>query len=309
MAPGKQRARALEYPLHSKKRKRESESGDALSEADYDDGRKLAREASGKGGSLGNCSEGKRRKAEKMAQRHAALKQKRKENYERDRLAADMRLVKQPAAFLWEAYCKWAEERLLKLGTENRKWSEDSVVSVAADSDMLLIDKVKEVVGRDYVERGAWKKGSLPGVACLALCPSALNAVSVAKSLYDGKPVGKLFTKHLALKEQRKWLAKNSKRSLVVSAVGTPKRVHDLCKENSLSLEYTTALVIDFGRNAKLQNILDMNEPRKQLFELIHDYVRPQLLNGELKIVLYVPTTSGAGSMDGNSKEKEPEDE
>lgn len=226
---------------------------------------------------------------EKNKGKHAKLSERRKLRFELERKATDAQLRTDAAPLLWKLYREWAGERLTDVEATAEKWSDATILSVGDVSSTSLVDVVRNAAGGDYGISSDWVKGTTPGVAALVLAASAVRAVQLAPSLYDGTPVAKLFSKHLKVDEQRSWLQKHSRKSLVRSAVGTAKRVHMLCDAGHLTMAHTKVIVIDCQRDAKKQNILDMSGPRNELFSYIHDHVRPLLKESKLKIVIQVP--------------------
>ncbi len=230
----------------------------------------------------------------KNRSKHAKLSEKRKNRFERDRLAADHQLRVNAAAFLWKLYREWVGDRLTDVEVSEEEWTNDIVLSVGDCTGQDLASIVKKAVGEDYATCPQWSRGAVPSVACIALASSAVRAVRLAKSLYDGAPVGKLFSKHISVDDQRTWLKKHSRKSVVKSAVGTSKRVHLLLDNNDLSLNFSTVIVLDCYRDSKKQNILDMQGPKEELFSLMHEHMRSFLKQKKLRIVVYVPKEDSA---------------
>lgn len=238
--------------------------------------------------------EKEKRAAIKERQRNA--KRRRREMHERERQESDEMIRSSPAQFLWGKYLEWAGDKLTSVEKKVDKWTQEHVVSVEERDDATLIQLVKEVVGPDYVAQGEWKKrpNALPGVACIALASSALRAVHLGKSVYDGKPVGKLFSKHIKIEVQQEWLKKCCKDGLAPSAAGTAKRVQRLIEEGAMTLKHTSALVVDFHRDDKLRNILDFPTLKEELFDFLHTHARPLIAEGKMKVVVFAPKQTDA---------------
>lgn len=238
------------------------------------------------------------KRLEKTGGKASRLRAKRKKRFEEDRARADARLRTDAASFLWDTYRAWAGDRLTDVEASAEKWDDSVVLSVGACPGESPISIVKRTIGADYAECEGWAAG-VPGVGCLLLAAGAVRAVRLAPSLYDGAPVGKLFAKHLKADAQSGWLKKNNRKTLVKTAVGTPKRVHTLIDSGDLTLDCTSVVFIDCNRDDKMQNILDMGGPRDQLCELLHVHMRPRMTAGKLKVVLHVPEATKKEAVPG----------
>lgn len=256
-------------------------------------------------------SEKEKRASIKERQRNA--KRRRREMHERHRLESDEMIRSSPAQFMWKSYLEWAGDKLTSIEKKVDKWTQEHVVSVEERDSATLIQLIKEVVGHDYVEKGDWKKkkSALPGVACIALALSALRAVHLCKLVYDGKPVGKLFSKHIKIEAQQEWLKKCCKDGLAPSAAGTAKRVQRLVEEGAMTLKHTPVLVIDFHRDDKERNILDFPTLKEELFDFLHNYARPLIAEGKMKVVLFAPRSviKGDGGQGSGKEDEEVENE
>lgn len=298
------------------KRKREDaqfhEGGDSIPEE----------QAGASSGAVPIVSSGSRAEKEKKAsikERQRNAKKRRRQMHERERELSDEMIRTSPARFLWEKYLEWAGDKLSSVEKKVDKWTQEHVVSVEERPDATLIQLVKEVVGPDYIAQGEWKKraNAVPGVACIALASSAVRAVHLGKSLYDGRPVGKLFSKHIKIEVQNEWLKRCCKDGLAPSAAGTAKRVQRLVEEGAMTLKHTSALVVDLHRDEKLRNILDFPTSREELFDFLHTHARPFIAEGRMKVVVFAPTlvdtpaqeaAAGADDEEGEAKDKDDND-
>jgi U3-containing 90S pre-ribosomal complex subunit len=230
----------------------------------------------------------------KQKERLLVVKQKRRVKFEEDRQNADSLLRSDPARFLWERYLAWASDKLSPLERDTDRWSSEDVITIFSEEgreDGSLIQAVKQVVANPYALASATKSG-IPGICVLLVASSGLRAAHLSKSMYDGRPVGKLFSKHIKKEEQTAWLQKYATSAGAPSAVGTARRLHLLCDEGSLTLAPCTVFVIDMKRDAKTQNILDMSATRDELFEFIHVHLRPLVRSQQVKILLHAPVVS-----------------
>lgn len=276
------------------------ESGDALTEGDFvpaaDDanapdhvGAAQQSNAASDGPAAKKSKIGSQKRREKRV--HLEAKRKRRLMHDQQRLQSDAMLRTSPGRFLWERYAQWAGDKLTSIEKKAEQWDADQVCSVEELEDVKLIDQIKEVVGADYVAQGNWKKKSsaTPGIACIVLTPSAVRAAHLATNVYDGKPVGKLFGKHIKISEQKEWVKRCCSQGLAPSGAGTAKRVQRLIEDGDITLKHTSALVIDFSRDVRLRNILDINSTRDELFDFLHTQARERIAEAKMKVVLYVP--------------------
>jgi hypothetical protein len=278
-------------------------SADALQDGDRDENvgceiRTVPQElAGGDGSALTGTGDAKSGLAERQKERLLAVKVKRRRKFEEDRERADKYMRSDPAAFLWEQYTAWAGDKLSPLEQDIDRWSSDDAFSILtndADDDGSLIRGVKHVVAEPYSAKDASPDG-VPGVCVLLVASSGLRAAHLSKAMYDGKPVGKLFSKHIKKEDQIIWLQKFASPSPARTAVGTARRLHVLCDDGSLSLAQCTAFVIDMKRDAKTQNVLDMSATRDELFDFIHVHLRPLVRSKRVKILLHVPAVNPVG--------------
>eukprot|EP00177_Eucheuma_denticulatum_P004770 GFKZ01008666.1.p1 GENE.GFKZ01008666.1~~GFKZ01008666.1.p1 ORF type:complete len:334 (-),score=58.04 GFKZ01008666.1:1067-2068(-) len=236
----------------------------------------------------------RKRAREKIAskkERYRQAKRRRKEMHDEERRNTDSSVLDAPEEFLWQKYVEWVGEKMSNAEKKAEKWSKSQVYTLEETDELSLIEHVKEIVGPDYVSQGGFKKGksAKPGVACIVLASSALRAVQLAKSVYDGQPVGKLFSKHIKIGTQREWLAMCCSKGLVPSAAGTAKRVQRLIEEGDMTLKHTVAILIDFKRDEKERNILDFETSKCELFDFLHQHARPLLNEGRMKLMLIAP--------------------
>ena len=224
-----------------------------------------------------------------VKRRQLEAKRKRREKHDDERTQANKLLRETPHEYLWQQYSEWAGKK----AKGKSSWTEDQVLSCVASEKESLLTQMKDLIGADYAThftKKSWKENAA-GVACIALSSAAGRAVALAPKIYDGRPVAKLFGKHIKTEEQKEWLRVcREKIGVTPTAVGTAKRVQRLVEEKDLSLQATTVLLVDFVRDGRLKNILDMDATKDELFELIEKIVDPLIRKGSLKILLYVPS-------------------
>lgn len=246
-------------------------------------------------GAVGKTDEEAKRtgpRNERQKLRMAAVKEKRRRKFEEERTAADALMRSDPAALLWQQFCLWAgPEKLTALERDAEQWSSENVaflpvVEAADGGSAALIKAVKHAVPDAYA-RAQEPRDGVPGVCVLLVAASGLRAAQLGRAMYDGKPVGKLFSKHISKDEQGKWLLGNGKKKAAPTAVGTARRLHLLCDEGSLSLASTAVFVIDMNRDKKLQNVLDMTATRDELCDFLNAHLRPLVKAGQIKILLH----------------------
>ncbi|CAN8063913.1 unnamed protein product [Agarophyton chilense] len=212
----------------------------------------------------------------------------RRSQFEMQRAKTDEMIRTAPHQFLWSEYIKWAKEKDLDIHERNQ-WSSDQVIANTEDGQESLIPFVKKAIGSDYQKRTTFRKAkkATPGIAVIALAPSALRAVRIAPRLYDGQPVGKLFGKQKA-EFQQQWLRRACRKTVVSTAVGTAKRVQRLLEDGHMTLEHTALIIIDFWRNPSLRNVLDFPFERNEIFQFLHDFSCARVTNG-MKVMLTIP--------------------
>jgi len=121
----------------------------------------------------------------------------------------------------------------------------------------------------------------------LVVTQSAIRAVEVIRALSEFSKyckVGKLFSKHMKVKEQVEFLSK----SVVKIAVGTPNRLIKLAENESLNMNKLDLLVIDYTyKDSKNRNIFEIPEIRKDLLAFIKQYCINRIKEKTQKIALY----------------------
>ena len=229
--------------------------------------------------------EGKNEPISSVKRRQREAKRRRREQHEQEREQSDKLIREAPHKYLWSQYREWAGSMISDKDVE--EWSEEQV-TVLEDDGGSLMPQVKAILGDDYVSRGGYEGGT-PGVAVIALAASAVNAVGLAKRMYDGCPVGKLFSKHVKIHEQKEWLRRACRKGLAPSAAGTSKRVQRLVEDGEMTFDHTVGLVIDMSRDMRLMNIVDMHSTKAELFELIHKQLVAIIASGKMKVILCIP--------------------
>lgn len=259
------------------------------------------------------------RKTQRRQGRVVAMKKKKKrkqELHDQEQAENDRKVRTSPHEFLWESYVKWAGDKLSPVEKASEKWTSDQVMSAEVSNDSSLVPVVKQLISPDYLTMTGWEpqKNKPPAIPLLSLCNGGVQAVSFGRRVYDGAPVGKLFSKHIKLSMQTKWLSICSSRGKPANASGTAKRVQRLLELGAMTLEHTVAIMIDMSRDTRLFNLLDVSSTRDELFELIHMHVRSKMASGQLKLILVIPnedempTERRGGNMVGGKNEDVSED-
>jgi hypothetical protein len=259
-------------------------------------------------------------KKEAYAAKHKARLQKvkstRRRKFEEERKAADEKMRREPYAYLWDLYSKWAGDKLSALESDSDRFTPENVMFLAMPAEPtdkaiaakmpagLLIGSIKNMIPGLYLRNTASGKGNdiVPSISVILAASSGLRAASLGRAMYDGKPCGKMFSKHLKKEEQIEWLKKHAAPKAAPTAVATARRVHLLCDEGSMSLASTTVFVIDMNRDDKLQNVLDMTATRDEMLDFIHVHLRPLVKSGQVTVVLHSSQPVGrAGSDESDS--------
>lgn len=110
----------------------------------------------------------------------------------------------------------------------------------------------------------------------LVLTGNAKRATQYLKALRSlrGVRVGKLFAKHIKLKEHIEW-AKKTEFSI---GVGTPHRVERLLAVSALSLQQVRLVLLDTFRNEKEMTMFDMKDTSTSIGVLFSKHIVPYLL-------------------------------
>lgn len=175
------------------------------------------------------------------------------------------------------------------------QWTPDQISVVEDGSERSLVPHIKRIVGEDYavppqipqedILNDEPVKRKPAGTACLAIGYDAESAVRIARRVYDGSPVIKLFSRHIDKDQQRKTL-RQLPQGFTTTMSGTSKRIHDLISAGALTLDHTKVVVIDLCRNSILSNLLDIPNTSQELFALIHAHMRHLLESGSLNIIV-----------------------
>lgn len=242
----------------------------------------------------GAAAQKKAKRAVKLRRRKERFdtnKSKRREMHERLRVQTDDMVRRLPHQYLWERYVSWAGDKLTTMEKAAEKWSPEQVFVVEDGSNNSLIPFIKSIIGQDYRTKTGWKSGTdeTASISCISLGHGAVKAVEFATRMFDGLPVGKLFSKHIKIEAQRSWLENSKKQPGLTNATGTPKRVQRLIEEDTLSLKHTVGVVIDMSRDNRLMNLIDITSSCGELFEFIHEHLRAEMATGRLKVILVIP--------------------
>ncbi|KAI0565821.1 Protein Cms1 [Gracilaria domingensis] len=225
--------------------------------------------------------------------------------HEMQRKRADDMIRTSPHQFLWSEYVKWAKEKSISVD-DQQGWTADQISVIIEDGKEPLMPFVKKVVGPNYLKETTFRKSkkTKPAVAVIAIAPSAVRAVHIAKRLYDGQPVGKLFGKHISADAQQQWLKRACRKTVVPTAVGTAKRVHRLVEEGHMTLNHTVLIAVDLSRDARLRNVLDFPLARDELCQFVHDFIRVRMKHG-MKVILTIPKNQPVSLKDVKKEEQQ----
>lgn len=121
----------------------------------------------------------------------------------------------------------------------------------------------------------------------LVISSSAIRAVELNRELQDFKTdkckCVKLFAKHFKLEDQQKYLGKTP----CHLGIGTPNRILALLKLNALHLDDIKAVVLDYNwRDVKAKKIIDIPDIKKDLLNLMKEYLLPHIHNTKCKIAI-----------------------
>jgi hypothetical protein len=93
--------------------------------------------------------------------------------------------------------------------------------------------------------------------------------------------IGKLFAKHIKMKDQLAFLSTQS----VPIAIGTPGRVKAIMDTDCSHLDQIRFIIIDVARDAKLRSIFDIPETSKPLLDIVFRVMLDALSVGRAKLV------------------------
>ncbi|ESO89315.1 hypothetical protein LOTGIDRAFT_210347, partial [Lottia gigantea] len=121
----------------------------------------------------------------------------------------------------------------------------------------------------------------------IVLTASAIRAVELNRDLNDFKTkkckTAKLFGKHLKVSEQQQYLSKN----ICHVAVGTPLRVLNLIKSESLKLNKLVAVILDWNkRDVKSKRMIDIPEVKQALLDLLKGGLVSAVHNSQSKFAI-----------------------
>ena len=234
----------------------------------------------------------RRERKERKIKALEEFKEKRQHKYGRMREEEDRDLKERPDEYLWKRYCEWAGERLTEIERREEKWDEEQVLYVEDDGNEKRLVKTMKKIRHTVVHRALPKvskedRETTPGIETIAVSPNAMWVLKITKDLYllGGKPVAKLFARHIKIWRQIKFLENHPDTPL---GVGTPNRVFMVCERGAMDFGKTKLLFIDFRRDEKFRNVLDMQTTGDDLFHLIHKYARPYLKMKRMKIVVFL---------------------
>lgn len=239
------------------------------------------------------------KKLSKGKRKNILSRQKRRMKSDQQRCVVDSFLRSAPHRVMWEWYKSQAGEHMSLSDRISKQWTPDQICVVEDGSEKSLVPHIRRIVGENYAEatpdvqeknhKRRPLKDKSTGMACLAIGYDAESATRLAKRVYDGSPVVKLFSRHIGMDEQKKTL-QNIPNGFTVTMSGTAKRIHDLINEGLLTLNHTKVVVIDLCRTSLLNNLLDVPTTSGELFSLIHNHMQQLLERGSLNIIVVIQT-------------------
>lgn len=122
----------------------------------------------------------------------------------------------------------------------------------------------------------------------IVLSSGAIRALHLNKEASHFKGLkcktAKLFARHMKQEAQAKMLKAN----VIHFAIGTPARVSSLLAEDSLSLEHTKLVMLDWNyRDTKLKRMIDIPDIKTALYALLKDFVIPACKMHHVKIAIF----------------------
>ncbi|XP_038710009.1 uncharacterized protein C3orf26 homolog isoform X2 [Tripterygium wilfordii] len=126
--------------------------------------------------------------------------------------------------------------------------------------------------------------------AVIFISTSALRSIELlrgVRSLTKECRAVKLFSKHMKVEEQVSLL-----KNRVNFASGTPSRIKKLIDIEALGLSRLTVIVLDMHVDVKGYSLFTLPQVRDEFWDLYKNYFHQRLLQGDLRICLFGPTTS-----------------
>ncbi|XP_062150106.1 protein CMS1 [Alnus glutinosa] len=130
--------------------------------------------------------------------------------------------------------------------------------------------------------------------ALLIISSSALRSIQLLKgfrSLTKECHAAKLFSKHMKVEEQVSLL-----KNRVNIASGTPSRIKKLIDIDALGLSRLAVILLDIHPDVKGYSLFTLPQLRDEFWDLYKNYFHQRLLQGDMRICLYGPLTSGTKS-------------
>jgi len=209
-------------------------------------------------------AEAKEREAKKKAKakkKRDEMKKKKRMRLEKEQLEKENeRKTKSDSEIFWSSI----DSNNSVTQIEKDEINDQSFVNSSLTSEQRSLSNLSSFIKQVYPN---WKKnlGKPPKESdykgqpsVLVVTQSAIRAVEVIRSLNEFSKyckVGKLFSKHMKVKEQVEYLSK----SVVKIAVGTPNRLIKLAENESLDMNKLDLLVIDYTfKDSKNRNIFEI---------------------------------------------------
>ncbi|KAJ1912170.1 hypothetical protein H4219_005704 [Mycoemilia scoparia] len=135
----------------------------------------------------------------------------------------------------------------------------------------LITTSASNLFSKNFKHKGA------PRV--LIICSSAIRAVDLVRRCrpLSKRMVGKLFSKHMKIKDQQQNLAKFA----MDIVVGTPNRILKLVELGDLKLGQLKLVLVDCTKDSKMRVCIDMDEVRDDLYKLWKDYLNALAIRGD----------------------------
>lgn len=234
---------------------------------------------------------------EKEAQKKAKAKKKREEMKKKKRMRLEKEQLekenekksKSDSEIFWSSI----DSNNSVTQIEKDEINDECFVNSSFTSEQRTLSNISSFIKQVYPN---WKKnlGKPPKESdykgqpsVLVVTQSAIRAVEVIRALNEFSKyckVGKLFSKHMKVKEQVEYLQK----SVVKIAVGTPNRLIKLAENESLDMNKLDLLVIDYTfKDSKNRNIFEIPEIRKDLLTFIKQHCINRIKEQTQKIALY----------------------
>lgn len=191
----------------------------------------------------------------------------------------------------WHEFMKRRVKDLTEIEIEQKLIPKENFTHVAlphCSKDLSLLESFVTSAYADWLKMLRFDKTDVgkgePRVVILT--SSAVRSVEIIRALPSINQlckIGKLFAKHFKVEDQVEHL----KQSVVKVVVGTPSRMKKLVELGALSFSHVDLIIVDVFRDLKERTIFDIPEVATELFSLLNEACRNEIIKNDTKITFY----------------------